>query len=71
VASPNNPVPNRYDFPSAASIPPVSIMTSEPPTPKEAASADAVPAAEGAATTVKLPVPPKRPQTQAAKPSAR
>jgi hypothetical protein len=71
-ASANSPVPNRYDFPSAASIPPVSIMTSEPPMPKEAAPGDATPAtAEGAAPTVKLPVPPKRPQTQAAKPSAR
>jgi hypothetical protein len=63
-ASPNNPVSDRYDFPSAASIPPVSIMNTEPPLPKEAA-------AESAAPTAKLPVPPKRPQAQAAKPSAR
>jgi len=71
-ASPNNPVANRYDFPSAASIPPVSIMTTEPLLPKQTTPADVAPAAaESAAPTVKLPVPPKRPQAQAAKPSAR
>jgi hypothetical protein len=43
------PVPSKYDFPSAASIPPVSIMTAEPgapPDPKTTAtSAPAAPAA--------------------------
>ena len=29
------PVSSRYDFPSAASIPPVSIMNAEPPLPKD------------------------------------
>lgn len=63
---PGLPATTRYDFPSAASIPPVSIMNAEPPLPKEPAAA-----AEGAAPAAKLPVPPKRPQTQAATPPAR
>jgi hypothetical protein len=67
LASPNSPVADRYDFPSAASIPPVSIMNTEPPLPKEAAPA----AAENAAPAAKLPVPPRRPQAQAATPPAR
>jgi len=40
------PVPSKYDFPSAASIPPVSIMTAEPtapPEPKTTATAPAAP----------------------------
>ena len=53
------PVSSKYDFPSAASIPPVSIMNSEPPLPKGAA---AQPKAEDDAA---VPVPPKRPQTAA------
>jgi hypothetical protein len=66
------PVPSRYDFPSAASIPPVSIMNAEPPLPKEPAVNAAAPASpDGAAPTAKLPVPPKRPQSQAATPPAR
>ena len=64
-AAPHQPVSSRYDFPSAASIPPVSIMNAEPPLPKEPAAADA------AASAPKLPIPPKRPQTQAATPPAR
>jgi hypothetical protein len=56
-------VSSKYDFPSAASIPPVSIMNSEPPLPKAATDAQAAqPNAEGDAT---VPLPPKRPQTQA------
>ena len=35
------PVPDKYDFPSAASIPPVSIMNPEPPLPKAATDAQA------------------------------
>ncbi|MBS0533223.1 MAG: hypothetical protein JSR72_04120 [Proteobacteria bacterium] len=65
------PVSSKYDFPSAASIPPVSIMNSEPPLSKEAAAAKAealVQAAPGDKTPplpldpAKTPVPPKRPQ---------
>lgn len=72
-------VDNKYKFPSAASIPPVSIMTAEPPLPPDAKAdnksdgkARAEPDdgdAEKAAT--RLPVPPKRPQNQAAAPPAR
>ncbi|MSO68559.1 MAG: hypothetical protein EXQ82_12380 [Pseudolabrys sp.] len=66
------PVSNKYDFPSAASIPPVSIMNAEPPLPKEPAPNAAAPSAtEDSAPAAKLPVPPKRPQTQAATPPAR
>ncbi len=54
---------SRYDFPSAASIPPVSIMTAEPtrPAAPEAASA---PATDAPAAPARLP--PPRPQTQGA-----
>jgi hypothetical protein len=68
----NQPVSSRYDFPSAASIPPVSIMNAEPQLPKEPAGNAAAPLSpEGVAPTAKLPVPPKRPQAQAASPPAR
>jgi hypothetical protein len=33
AAPPNIPLPSRYDFPSSASIPPISIMSAEPPLP--------------------------------------
>jgi hypothetical protein len=61
------PMASKYDFPSAASIPPVSIMNSEPLLPKDAAPATG----ENSAPTAKLPVPPKHPQRQAAEPPAR
>lgn len=62
----------HWDFPSAASIPPVSIMNSEPPLPQGAdahaqAASEAVPAAKPAADA-NLPMPPKRPAAQAAAP---
>jgi hypothetical protein len=72
-----SPVSSKYDFPSAASIPPVSIMNAEPPLPKEpakepaAAEATAPPAEEKLAPEAKSPVPPKRRQKQAAEPPAR
>jgi hypothetical protein len=62
-ASPANPVPSRYDFPSAASIPPVSIMNAEPPLPAAAAAANA--AAPPSETPPTVPMPPPRPQPQA------
>src|ERR1017187_5566218 len=69
TAPAKTPVASQYDFPSAASTPPVSIMKPEPPLPKEATDAQAAqPTAEG---NVSVPVPPKRPQTQAATPPAR
>jgi len=54
------PVSSKYDFPSAASIPPVSIMNAEP-----AQSKSDQPKGEGEPA---VPVPPKRPQAQAATP---
>jgi hypothetical protein len=59
------PVDSKWQFPSAASIPAVSIMTAEPARPKEgskdAAEAQAAqPMGEGET----VPVPPKRPQAQ-------
>ena len=53
----NTPVSAKYDFPSAASIPPVSIMNAEPPLRKEVTDAQAA-----------EPPPPKRPQTHQAAP---
>ena len=67
--SPSHPLDSRYDFPSSASIPPVSIMNSEPPAPKEPAGPQGAHATEKTGTTP--PVPPKRPQAQAASPPAR
>jgi len=71
VLPPSHPVDSKYDFPSSASIPPVSIMNAEPPpAPKDhTGTATAAPANEKAAANP--PVPPKRPQTQAASPPAR
>ena len=58
------PLGSKYSFPSAASIPPVSIMNSEPPLPKAATDAQAAqpvqpPAAAAPAPAV--PAAPKRP----------
>src|SRR5215475_4680637 len=65
-----HPLDPKYDFPSAASIPAVSIMNAEPPPPKESkeqtGTATAHPAGEKPAASA--PVPPKRPQAQAATP---
>jgi hypothetical protein len=69
-ASPgHSPVSSRYDFPSAASIPPVSIMNKEPPRPPEgvAAAPSDTPGTQVAPEPA-LPVPPRRPQTQGAAP---
>jgi hypothetical protein len=64
-----HPVDSRYDFPSAASIPPVSIMNAEPPAPKEHTGTASAHAGEKPAAHP--PVPPKRPQAQAPPPPAR
>jgi hypothetical protein len=66
------PLDGRYDFPSAASIPPVSIMNPEPALPKEPAENAAPPEAAPAdnpAPTAKLPQ--RRSQKQASEPPAR
>jgi hypothetical protein len=57
------PFSSRYDFPSAASIPPVSIMTAEPQRP---AAPEAAPAAATDAPAAPTRLPPPRPQTQGA-----
>lgn len=64
------PVSSRYDFPSAASIPPVSIMNKEPPRPPEGAVAGPQPESQSSEVTAapQLPVPPRRPQTQGSAP---
>ena len=62
----HHPLSSKYDFPSAASIPPVSIMNAEPPLPKAAQAGEPAPAAQPR-------LPPKRPQAesgQAAPPAA-
>lgn len=66
----HQPVPSKYDFPSAASIPAVSIMNAEPALPKSAAAAqaqaDGAPspssAPEARRIEAPIPVPPRRPQ---------
>lgn len=63
------PLSSRYDFPSAASIPPVSIMTAEPPRPPEPAAASAAPAAESAAPP--KPSPPASGSTPLPRPAPR
>lgn len=63
------PVSSKYDFPSAASIPPVSIMNSEPALPKTAQPAKSDGKADAKPDEEAVPVPPRRPQTQAATPS--
>jgi hypothetical protein len=67
-----HPLDSRYDFPSAASIPPVSIMNAEPAAPKEKEHTGTASAQTGGdKPAAHPPVPPKRPQAQAAPPPAR
>lgn len=67
------PVDSKWQFPSAASIPAVSIMTAEPARPKEGGKdgvkdggkeAAEAPAAQPMSEGATVPVPPKRPQAQ-------
>ncbi len=62
------PVASKYDFPSAQSIPPVSIMAPEPPPPRQ--SAAIVDSPSPAAGQIEVtPMPPRRPpQARAAPP---
>lgn len=55
-------MPTKFDFPSAASIPPVSIMNPEP----KAAPAPNAGGPAGPAPEAATPVPPKRPQAEPA-----
>jgi hypothetical protein len=60
-----HPLSGKYDFPSAASIPPVSIMNAEPALPKAASEAQATQPNGAEARPAggdAVPVPPKRPQ---------
>jgi hypothetical protein len=62
-----HPLSSKYDFPSAASIPPVSIMNAEPALPKTASEAQAAQTDNAGAKPTgddTVPVPPKRPQAQ-------
>lgn len=63
------PVPSKYDFPSSASIPPVSIMNSEPKLPAPKAEQKAEPKSGSRNEEEAVPVPPKRPQTQGQAPA--
>lgn len=82
LPAPHAPVPSKYDFPSADSIPPVSIMNAEPKLPAASEQKAAPPRTtngnEPAAKTAaapqdagKPPLPPHRPQPQAAAPASR
>ena len=65
--APSGPtITNSYSFPSAASIPPVSIMTAEPPAPPLAAPAAAPPPT--AEPIVNPPSPPRKPPQASAPP---
>jgi hypothetical protein len=59
------PIPDKYQLPSAASIPPVSIMTDEPPRAAPAPAAKDRPAApqEAAAPAAEAPTPPAQAET--------
>ena len=68
------PVASKYKFPSASSIPPVSIMNAEPPLPTDGkVRTDPADAAgeKPSGPAAKLPVPPKRPRSEAAVPPPR
>jgi hypothetical protein len=66
------PMASKYSFPSAASIPPVSIMNSEPPLPKQATEAQAAqPAPPAGLGNAPVPAQLKRQQAPAAPPPAR
>jgi len=65
------PVDPRYDFPSAASIPRVSIMNAEPAAPKEQAIAPGTLRGPTDGAGGGQPAPGKRPQAQAATPPPR
>jgi hypothetical protein len=66
-----HPLDSRYDFPSAASIPRVSIMNAEPTAPKDKGVAPGTLRGPADGKGNSQPVSPKRPQTQAATPPAR
>lgn len=56
-----HPVSQKYDFPSASSIPPVSIMSPEPPRPAASPPVAAVETPAPPAPATATPIPPRRP----------
>jgi hypothetical protein len=62
------PVDSRWDFPSSASIPPVSIMNSEPKLPPQPVDESQTAAQPEGAPPLTVPLPPSRPQAQAVVP---
>ena len=70
TAPSKTPLGSKYSFPSAASIPPVSIMNAEPMLPKQATDAQAAqpPAPPAGPENAPAPAAPKRPQPPAAAP---
>jgi hypothetical protein len=67
IAPSKTPLGSKYSFPSAASIPPVSIMNSEPMLPRQATDAQAAqPAPPAGQENAPAPASPKRPQPPAA-----
>ena len=70
TAPSKTPLGSKYSFPSAASIPPVSIMNAEPMLPKQATDAQAAqpPAPPAGPGNAPAPAAPKRPQPPAAAP---
>ena len=72
--APAAPVRGRYDFPSASSIPPISIMNAEPvspPAPANAASADGKPESKSAPPARQAPPPARQAPPPARRQSAR
>ena len=67
TAPSKTPLGSKYSFPSAASIPPVSIMNAEPMLPKQATDAQAAQPPAGP-ENAPAPAAPKRPQPPAAAP---
>jgi hypothetical protein len=61
ASTPYPPVPSQYELPSAASIPPISIMNAEPPLPAEPRTAAPVPTPQPRQSA---PAPQPRRQTQ-------
>ena len=64
------PVASKYDFPSAASIPPVSIMNTEPPAPPAEPNPPSAPAAAASAQRAPSPPPARRPAARESAPAA-
>ena len=69
AAAPGQPPTGRYDFPSAASIPAISIMNAEPPLPAGEANGTIPAPAATAATPARTPAPRRQPAREAPPPA--